>query len=183
MDRKLDAAVGTGARVLVTDDQGCIMHFRDGVNAGKRPIRVVHIAELLAERIHKVTRLMTVGIKTRLRRGYASVASFRPDSRPWRTSCPFEELGREPRRSLTPEAKESWRGISVFDTIENAEAHVGRSAHLGTYAAVMEIGPEQRVEAKRTGGTRGHWTLWGSADEMLSCVTAIIDISAEQEGT
>lgn len=95
----------------------------------------------------------------------------------------FEALGREPRTPLTPEAEERWRGISVFDTFENATAHVGRSAFLGRYAAVMEIGPEQQVVAKRTGGTRGHWTLWGSADELLSCVTAIIDISTEQEGT
>lgn len=49
--RKLDDAEGTGARVLVTDNQGCIMHLRGGADAAGRPIRVTHIAELLAERV------------------------------------------------------------------------------------------------------------------------------------
>lgn len=51
MNRKLDDAEGTGARVLVTDNQGCILHLRGGADAGRRPLRVVHIAELLAERV------------------------------------------------------------------------------------------------------------------------------------
>ena len=54
MNRKLDDAEGTGATVLVTDNQGCIMHLRGGADAGKRPLRVVHIAELLAERVRAV---------------------------------------------------------------------------------------------------------------------------------
>ncbi len=51
MNRKLDDAESTGARVIVTDNQGCIMHLRGGADAGRRPLRVVHIAELLAERM------------------------------------------------------------------------------------------------------------------------------------
>ena len=49
--RKLEDADATGARVLVTDNQGCIMHIRGGADASGRPLRVVHIAELLAERL------------------------------------------------------------------------------------------------------------------------------------
>lgn len=51
MDRKLDNAQATGAQVVVTDNQGCIMHLRGGIDAEGRPIKVRHIAELLAERI------------------------------------------------------------------------------------------------------------------------------------
>ena len=51
MDRKLDDAEATGARVLVTDNQGCIMHLRGGADAEGRPIIVRHIAEIVAERI------------------------------------------------------------------------------------------------------------------------------------
>ncbi len=51
MNRKLDNAQATGAPVIVTDNQGCIMHLRGGCDAAGRPLRVVHIAELLAERI------------------------------------------------------------------------------------------------------------------------------------
>ena len=48
---KLNDAEAAGARVIVTDNQGCIMHLRGGADAGRRPIRVVHIAELMAERL------------------------------------------------------------------------------------------------------------------------------------
>ena len=51
MDRKLDDAERTGATVLVTDNQGRIMHLRGGCGAADRPLRVVHVAELVTARI------------------------------------------------------------------------------------------------------------------------------------
>ena len=51
MDRKLNDAEATGTRTIVTDNQGCIMHLRGGIDAEGRKIEVKHIAELLAERI------------------------------------------------------------------------------------------------------------------------------------
>lgn len=51
MDRKLDDAEDTGARILVTDNQGCIMHLRGGCDAEGRPIEVRHIAEIVSERL------------------------------------------------------------------------------------------------------------------------------------
>ncbi|MBX3070506.1 MAG: LUD domain-containing protein [Thermomicrobiales bacterium] len=54
MDRKLDAAEQTGARLLVTDNQGCIMHLRGGVDAEGRTIEVKHIAEIVAARLTEV---------------------------------------------------------------------------------------------------------------------------------
>jgi Fe-S oxidoreductase len=51
MDRKLDNAEATGAKRVLTDNQGCIMHLRGGCDAEKRPITVSHIAELIAQRI------------------------------------------------------------------------------------------------------------------------------------
>jgi len=53
MNRKLDNAQKTGAPVVVTDNQGCIMHLRGGCDAGKRNLQVKHIAELLVERIQR----------------------------------------------------------------------------------------------------------------------------------
>lgn len=55
MDRKLDNAQATGAMVVVTDNQGCIMHLRGGVDAEGRPMQVRHIAELLAERVAQLS--------------------------------------------------------------------------------------------------------------------------------
>jgi L-lactate dehydrogenase complex protein LldF len=51
MDRKLDNAQATGAMTVITDNQGCIMHLRGGTDTEGRPMRIRHIAELLAERI------------------------------------------------------------------------------------------------------------------------------------
>jgi iron-sulfur cluster protein len=49
MDRKLSDVDATGAPVLVTDNQGCIMHLRGGSDASGRPLRVRHIAEVVAD--------------------------------------------------------------------------------------------------------------------------------------
>ena len=41
----------TGARILVTDNPGCIMHLRGGARALGLPLHVLHIAELVAARL------------------------------------------------------------------------------------------------------------------------------------
>ena len=54
MDGKLDDAERTGARTLVTDNQGCIMHLRGGCDAEGRPLVVRHIAEVVADRMREI---------------------------------------------------------------------------------------------------------------------------------
>jgi Fe-S oxidoreductase len=56
MNRKLDNAQATGAPVLVTDNQGCIMHLRGGCDAGKRDLQVKHLAELVMDRIENLSK-------------------------------------------------------------------------------------------------------------------------------
>ncbi|MQC28084.1 MAG: 4Fe-4S dicluster domain-containing protein, partial [Chloroflexi bacterium] len=51
LTRKLDNVVASGARVLVTDNPGCVLHLRGGVDASGLRVRVVHVAEFLAARI------------------------------------------------------------------------------------------------------------------------------------
>ena len=46
--RKLENVLQTGARTLVTDNPGCIMHLRGGIDARRLPINVLHLAELMA---------------------------------------------------------------------------------------------------------------------------------------
>jgi Fe-S oxidoreductase len=55
MNRKLDNAQKTGAPIVVTDNQGCIMHLRGGCDAGRRNLQVKHIAELIAERVERLS--------------------------------------------------------------------------------------------------------------------------------
>jgi L-lactate dehydrogenase complex protein LldF len=51
MNNKLNNAESTGASVLVADNPGCLMHLRGGVDASGRRIRVVHLAQLIAEQL------------------------------------------------------------------------------------------------------------------------------------
>jgi len=51
MNNKLNNAESTGATVLVADNPGCLMHLRGGVDASGRRIRVLHLAQLIAEQL------------------------------------------------------------------------------------------------------------------------------------
>src|SRR5207249_1557295 len=51
LNNKLKNAQSTGATVIVADNPGCLMHLRGGVDAGKRYVRVLHLAQLIAERL------------------------------------------------------------------------------------------------------------------------------------
>jgi Fe-S oxidoreductase len=53
-ERKLANADATGAPILVTDNPGCIAHLRGAMHASGRPTRVLHLAELVAERLREV---------------------------------------------------------------------------------------------------------------------------------
>jgi Fe-S oxidoreductase len=56
MNSKLDAAERTEARLVLTDNQGCIMHLRGGCDKQGRPIEIRHIAEVIAERLELLSR-------------------------------------------------------------------------------------------------------------------------------
>jgi L-lactate dehydrogenase complex protein LldF len=60
MNRKLANAESTGTRLIVTDNQGCIMHLRGGLDASGRKIEVRHLAELLAERVRALALSPTI---------------------------------------------------------------------------------------------------------------------------
>ena len=51
LNNKLRNAESTGATVIVADNPGCLMHLRGGVDAQGKSLRVLHLAELMAERI------------------------------------------------------------------------------------------------------------------------------------
>lgn len=54
MRRKLGNAEATDAPLVVTDNQGCIMHLRGGADVEGRSIKVAHLAELVAARIEQL---------------------------------------------------------------------------------------------------------------------------------
>jgi L-lactate dehydrogenase complex protein LldF len=51
LNNKLTNAERTGATVLVADNPGCLMHLRGGVDASGRKMRVLHLAQLIAEQL------------------------------------------------------------------------------------------------------------------------------------
>ena len=56
LQHKLDHIEATGASMVVTDNPGCIMQIRGGLEARGADVRVLHLAELLAERFDAMTR-------------------------------------------------------------------------------------------------------------------------------
>lgn len=55
LDRKLGCVDRTQASILITDNPGCILHLRGGVDASGRQVRVLHLAEYLAGRLPGAT--------------------------------------------------------------------------------------------------------------------------------
>jgi len=51
LHNKLRNAESTGASILVADNPGCLMHLRGGVDAAGKSIRVLHLAQLMAEHL------------------------------------------------------------------------------------------------------------------------------------
>jgi L-lactate dehydrogenase complex protein LldF len=49
LDKKLVNAESTGANILVSDNPGCLMHLRGGVDVRGRKMRVLHLAQLIEE--------------------------------------------------------------------------------------------------------------------------------------
>ncbi|MBE3559057.1 MAG: LUD domain-containing protein [Ktedonobacteraceae bacterium] len=50
---KLNNAERSGAAILVADNPGCLMHLRGGVDASGRRLRVLHLAQLIAEQLEE----------------------------------------------------------------------------------------------------------------------------------
>lgn len=53
VERKLVNIDATGAPLVITDNPGCILHLRGSVDASGRPQRVLHMAELVDERLRQ----------------------------------------------------------------------------------------------------------------------------------
>jgi Fe-S oxidoreductase len=53
VERKLANIDATGAPLVTTDNPGCILHLRGSADASGRPLRVLHIAELVDERLRQ----------------------------------------------------------------------------------------------------------------------------------
>jgi L-lactate dehydrogenase complex protein LldF len=56
LKRKLENVDETGTGLLITDNPGCIMHLRGGINASRRQVKVMHTAEIVAGQVRSLCR-------------------------------------------------------------------------------------------------------------------------------
>jgi hypothetical protein len=81
-----------------------------------------------------------------------------------------------PLRHDTPETRRLWTGLSAFDTESRARRMGRRYPWLGSYIAELLIPADAGIRWERTTATRGHFTIWGSAADVLACVVRVVPI-------
>ena len=84
-----------------------------------------------------------------------------------------EALGIPPRRPLSRREQDLWRGVSVHDSFEAACAKGTVSPWLGRYVAEIRIPPGVAIRIEQTGRDRTHFTIWASADDLLSWAVSV----------
>lgn len=94
----------------------------------------------------------------------------------------YQALG-IPLRVSAPETLRESRGISLYNTLQQARSQavrLQRPEHR--FIAELQIPGDAPVTIERT-GRRGHQTLWGSPDGILGYITRVGPIRSEEEGT
>lgn len=92
----------------------------------------------------------------------------------------YAELG-IPLRRDDPASRRRARGISLFDSLEQARRQARGKPWLGdAFIATLEM-PADRFRIERTGG-RGHYTLWGEPHAILSHVRRVEHAQSREDG-
>jgi hypothetical protein len=73
-----------------------------------------------------------------------------------------------------PEVALLWDGISVNATEAQAKKRARIQPYLGTHIAELAISEGDPITVRRTGTSRGHYTLWGSPSELLARVIRVL---------
>lgn len=93
----------------------------------------------------------------------------------------YQELG-IPLRVNTSEASRRASGISLFDTLQRArELAAGPPWRGAGFIVELKIPADAPVMIERTGRQRGHHTLWGAPDAILSYITRVLPVRGEEE--
>lgn len=69
-----------------------------------------------------------------------------------------------------------------MDTLERGLARARQFTMHGAYLAELTIPTDDLITCQRTTRTEGHYTLHGSADAILACVTRVIPVGVLEEG-
>jgi hypothetical protein len=76
-----------------------------------------------------------------------------------------------------PEERRLWDGISAFDTEDRARRKPLNFPFLGSDIWTLDIAEDGLIHYERTTRSRGHFTLWGDPDLILSPVVATMAVS------
>ncbi len=76
-----------------------------------------------------------------------------------------------------PERLRLRSGISVYGTENQASRKARDYPYLGRYIAVLDVADEGPLRVERTTRSRGHHTLWGDPDAILSCLVAVTPVT------
>ena len=81
-----------------------------------------------------------------------------------------QALGVVFRRPLDPESLRISFGVSVSDDAVKLRTKAAVNPELGTFVAVLRVQAGGPVRWEKTTRRRDHYTLWGTAADILACV-------------
>ena len=84
-----------------------------------------------------------------------------------------EALGVSPRRRLSDQERDRWRGVSHCDSRAAAHKRGSQSPWLGQYVAEVHVPLGLGVRLTQTGREPSHWTLWAAPADLLSWVVLV----------
>jgi len=78
-----------------------------------------------------------------------------------------------------PETRRVAEGVSDCASVAQARNRARVPSLRGhAYVAELHIPDGSPITFKRTGGQRGHHTLWGSPDDLVACVVSVVRVDA-----
>jgi hypothetical protein len=90
----------------------------------------------------------------------------------------YERLGKPMPKSQ--EQIRRWRGVSTFETPDQARRIALANPSQGGFIAEVAIPTDGRITYERTGKNAGHYTIWGDADEIVQCVISVVPVYEEE---
>jgi hypothetical protein len=88
-----------------------------------------------------------------------------------------------PAPNERPETRRLWRGLSVFATEAQARSKARQFPALGRYIARLEVSETAPLVWERTlRNSRGHHTLWGEPQTLLTLVRTVVPVEPPAAG-
>ena len=90
----------------------------------------------------------------------------------------YTQLGKPMPRSK--EQVRRWRGISTYETLDQAQRIARANPGQGPFIAAIAIPDDGRITYERTGKNAGHYTLWGDPDDLARHIISTVPVSEDE---